>query len=341
MRIQEVMELTGLTKKAIHFYIEKKLLSPTKDPENGYYNLTEADLKKLQLICLFRKTGFSIDTIQELFQYPTMTNYFFHRQVNVLKKKIIEHQKQLENLCSIIESMPPNATPTYICNHYPISKLVDEPTNNYIETLFPCTDARMIAILILAPFLDIPVDEYRKFLWDRISTELQLQLKEDLIYLQQIIYNQSAAEIDATSTTTFVFFMKLSKSSSLHEFEDNLLQCCLQLINDPILLKRWKTLYFPILLPLQHFYQNISELMTAYSSRYESCNKQLHSLVQAVASTIDADSLLGKEILAICPTQDLASSLYLIFWFNHSFLLSCPETILHEIQKKYSSPFMG
>ncbi|MEG0076735.1 MerR family transcriptional regulator [Anaerorhabdus sp.] len=334
MRIQEVIQITGLTKKAIHFYIEKNLINPTKNSNNGYYDLDDEDLRKLKLICLFRQIGFSIETIQEIFTFPTMTNYFFHRQVNLLKHKIIENQKQLENLCSIIEAIPPNATPEYICDNYSISKLLDEPTNNYIETLFPCNDARMIAILILAPFLDIHVDEYRKFLWDRISSELQLQFKDNLIYLQRIIYSQSAIEINTTSSQSYKLFMDLSISTSFEEFQQYLMQRCHELINNQSLLLRWTILYQPILLPLQGFYKNISELMSAYSPRYESCNKKLNILVNDVARQIKNDSLFYEQIMTICPLQELTSSLYLIFWFSYSFISSCPEPILQDIKRK-------
>lgn len=330
------MKITGLTKKAIHFYIDKNLITPEKDRENGYYNFSEESLHRLKLICLFRSTGFSIETIQEIFNYPTMTNYFFHRQVNLLKVKIIENQRQLENLCSIIESMPPNATPTYICENYSMERLIDEPTNNYIETLFPCSDARMIAILILAPFLDIHVDEYRKFLWDRISSELQLQFKDNLVYLKRIIYSQSAYEISTTTAASYKLFMNLTNANSLIEFEDFLIKKCNELINNSSLLSQWNSLYFPILLPLQSFYRSVSKLMSEYSPRYKSCNNKLNKLIPQVITRIKEDSTLYTTLISICPNQSLESSLYLIFWFSQSFLITCNEKLINEIEKKYS-----
>ena len=36
MKINQVEELTGITKKNIRFYEEQKLISPQRNPANGY-----------------------------------------------------------------------------------------------------------------------------------------------------------------------------------------------------------------------------------------------------------------------------------------------------------------
>ncbi|MFR0981016.1 MAG: MerR family transcriptional regulator, partial [Holdemania filiformis] len=41
MRVQEVCKKTGLSRKAVHFYIQEGLVRPAKN-QNGYYDLSEA-----------------------------------------------------------------------------------------------------------------------------------------------------------------------------------------------------------------------------------------------------------------------------------------------------------
>lgn len=47
MTIQEVIEKTGLTKKAVNYYEQKGLIKPEYNSSNHYRNFSENDLKKL------------------------------------------------------------------------------------------------------------------------------------------------------------------------------------------------------------------------------------------------------------------------------------------------------
>lgn len=66
MKINQVEELVGITKKNIRFYEEQGLISPERDPENGYrnYNLKEVD--ELMKIKLLRKMSVPIEAIRQL-----------------------------------------------------------------------------------------------------------------------------------------------------------------------------------------------------------------------------------------------------------------------------------
>ncbi|MBM6836756.1 MerR family transcriptional regulator [Clostridium saudiense] len=91
MKLQKILELTTLSKKAVYFYIKEGLIKPTKNIDNGYYEFSEGDLRKLQVIILLRNIGMSIQDIKDLFIYPTLTNFFIHRQINNLKKSLYEN----------------------------------------------------------------------------------------------------------------------------------------------------------------------------------------------------------------------------------------------------------
>ncbi len=58
MRVHEVCKKTGLSRKAVHFYIQEGLISPAKN-ENGYYDLNESDLKTLEIIQRLRRLDLS------------------------------------------------------------------------------------------------------------------------------------------------------------------------------------------------------------------------------------------------------------------------------------------
>ena len=50
MKINQVEELTGITKKNIRFYEEQKLISPQRNPANGYREYSMEDVKQLSRI---------------------------------------------------------------------------------------------------------------------------------------------------------------------------------------------------------------------------------------------------------------------------------------------------
>lgn len=127
----------------------------------------------------------------------------------------------------------------------------------------------MIAILLLAPFLDIEVDPYRQFLWDRISSELKVQFKENLTVLQQLIYHLSAQQIQRSTEAQYALFLRLSQGDSLEPFEAELLNQCQLLSEDEHLQAVWLLLYELILRPTLEFYQSaLLGLMMEFSDRF-------------------------------------------------------------------------
>lgn len=56
MLINEVSKITALTKKAIEYYVEQGLISPTV-LENNYRYFSESDVESLKKISVLRKLG--------------------------------------------------------------------------------------------------------------------------------------------------------------------------------------------------------------------------------------------------------------------------------------------
>ena len=63
MLIDRTGKSTGLTKKAVEYYVEQGLVSPAVLP-NGYRNFSQDDLNKLKRISVYRKLGLGIEDIR-------------------------------------------------------------------------------------------------------------------------------------------------------------------------------------------------------------------------------------------------------------------------------------
>ena len=66
MKINQVEQIVGITKKNIRFYEEQGLLSPGRNRENGYRDYSEEDVKALKQIKLLRKLGLPLDEIRAM-----------------------------------------------------------------------------------------------------------------------------------------------------------------------------------------------------------------------------------------------------------------------------------
>ena len=66
MKINQVEELTGITKKNIRFYESEGLIAPGRDPANGYREYDLENVRALLGIKLLRKLDVSCEKIREL-----------------------------------------------------------------------------------------------------------------------------------------------------------------------------------------------------------------------------------------------------------------------------------
>lgn len=65
MQISEAGKKSRLTKKAIEYYIEQKLIDP-QIQENGYRTFSEKDIEQLKKISILRRIGISVQEIKEI-----------------------------------------------------------------------------------------------------------------------------------------------------------------------------------------------------------------------------------------------------------------------------------
>ena len=66
MKINQVEELVGITKKNIRFYEDQGLLCPERNPENGYRDYTLRDVEQLKRVKLLRKLDVPCEQIRRV-----------------------------------------------------------------------------------------------------------------------------------------------------------------------------------------------------------------------------------------------------------------------------------
>lgn len=101
MKINEVEQIVGITKKNIRFYEDQGLITPSRNKENGYRNYTDEDILTLQKIKLLRTLAVPIEDIRKLEEnYLSLTECMERHMI------LISHQKRnldrIQEICQEI-----------------------------------------------------------------------------------------------------------------------------------------------------------------------------------------------------------------------------------------------
>ncbi len=103
MKIYQVEELVGITKKNIRFYEDEGLLTPERNPENGYREYTQKDVRCLQKIKLLRKLSVPIEEIRRLEKGECDFSGVMSAQIEKLEKEA-EQAEIMKNFCLRLNS---------------------------------------------------------------------------------------------------------------------------------------------------------------------------------------------------------------------------------------------
>ncbi|QZN78028.1 MULTISPECIES: MerR family transcriptional regulator [unclassified Paenibacillus] len=66
--VKDIIQITGITKRALHYYDKTDLLKPSKVEDNGYRYYDQEALGNLQMILLFKEMNFSLTEIAAMMQ---------------------------------------------------------------------------------------------------------------------------------------------------------------------------------------------------------------------------------------------------------------------------------
>ena len=103
MKIKEVSEKTGLTKKTIRYYEAEGLLNPEKQWQNGreYRNYSEQDIFQLEKIAALRRARFSVEEIRHIESVPEDIPAVFQSY----RQRLQQEQRDLSSILAIVNNI--------------------------------------------------------------------------------------------------------------------------------------------------------------------------------------------------------------------------------------------
>ena len=102
MKINEVEAAVGVTKKNIRFYEEEGLITPGREPGNGYRSYSQADVERLRRIKLLRKLDVPLAEIRQMLEGECTLAEGMERQL----KRLNGRQTDLEEaigFCTLLQ----------------------------------------------------------------------------------------------------------------------------------------------------------------------------------------------------------------------------------------------
>ncbi len=101
VRIKEVEDLVGITRKNIRFYEKEGLLQPGRELENSYRDYSEDDIRRLRIIKLLRKLDMPISSISDVLEHRISLREALH-----LHELLLEEQRgsivNAQRVCGLI-----------------------------------------------------------------------------------------------------------------------------------------------------------------------------------------------------------------------------------------------
>ena len=121
----EIARLCGVTVRTVQYYDTRELLCPSELTEGGRRLYTEEDVKRLQVICMLREIGLSINVIGQLLREEdpgSVIDLLLSQQAQVLQEEIEQKQSQLDRLTTLQKGLKQMA-------HFTFESIRDVATN--------------------------------------------------------------------------------------------------------------------------------------------------------------------------------------------------------------------
>jgi DNA-binding transcriptional MerR regulator len=105
MTVTELAKQSGTTAHAVRYYTRMGLLSPTRNPDNGYRLYKMSEVNWLKFIRQAKALGYTLHEIQEIMQDREAGHSPCQRVRAILQNRIVENRKHLQELMALQERM--------------------------------------------------------------------------------------------------------------------------------------------------------------------------------------------------------------------------------------------
>ena len=105
MTVSVLAKKSGTTPHAVRYYTRMGLLTPTRNPENGYRQYKPSEVNWMRFIRQAKALGFTLHEIQEIMHDKEEGNSPCPRVRELLQHRIVENRLHLQELLELQDRM--------------------------------------------------------------------------------------------------------------------------------------------------------------------------------------------------------------------------------------------
>lgn len=284
MKIQDASEMTGFSKRTIHYYIKEGLICPSTDSKSGYYNFSEEDCRRLLLIRQYRNAGLPLSAIRSMLERPVTAGYYLNHYAEQLREGARWLQSTLDSISYILDQLPLN--PDFSCL-YEITQESGIPEKFPLESADSDNtyNAALVNRCLWSSFLENePMDEYRQFLWAKLNRltavgNKDYQLLNDYL---KMLPPQQLDQLFFFHSQQYSLVASLKKEE-IPSYADSILDSIHGLLWKKSLISYWKKYYRIFFAPVTRiFASDLSRIVAEMSPFFMNYRENIH-LVCALA----------------------------------------------------------
>lgn len=295
MRIQEASQKTGISKRNIHFYMQKGLLTPETDPGNGYYSFSDEDCRKLILIRSLRNAGISVSAIRSILKTPSASIHYLHLRAVSLKEEIRRSETLYDSLQYLLREIPinPDLEDLYaLCEKAAIPRSAGSRPDDEADWY----DSDLVNQFLFRGFLgEKSFSDYQQYLWDKLNAQTAHENSEDYRKLYHFLQSLSIGQIDSYYARRSQNFRMIARmqTEDFDNYIETMKRSIRSFLNDGRLVARWKKNYRDFLLPevriyaakSSRFVMEISPLFADYCKNINQICLRLYEWLQSPRGT--------------------------------------------------------
>ena len=275
MKMRELCEKTGMSKRNVHFYIKEGLLDPGQDPSNGYFEFSQEDAGRLVMIRSLRNAGFSIPQIRALLQTPATSGYYMNLRLKQVRREIRHLQEIEKSVAYMQQNLPLHPASEDLELLVLNADIPSFPERGLFEDSMEANDSVLVNRYLWENFLpDGPLTDYQEYLWSRINRYMAGPFEADYRLISTTLHSFSEEQIR-------VYF---SGSRQIHEevirlseedygsYAEKMKAAIGKFLDRPGAVGRWKRQYTGLTAPSTRLYDSdmgrtmaeLSPLFAAY-----------------------------------------------------------------------------
>jgi DNA-binding transcriptional MerR regulator len=231
MTIHEIVQKTGLTKKAINYYEQKGLITPEYNPENNYRTFSDQELKRLAVIALLRQLEIPVEKIRLVLDDKISLNDLLKQRLLTIDTDIESLKSEQEIVGSFLKSHEiaqlDTMEPEDVLNLKRDVEFNQFKRQNVIRSqwqkIFPGSLGRLFS-LIYSAHLTEPVDTPEKReAWAALVEHLdqieEIDLPEDIKrVLESEMFDKYLCDLENNYSSDILSFGSLNKKQIKDEF---------------------------------------------------------------------------------------------------------------------------